>query len=249
MNIVVAMKQIPDVQQIRLKDRKPVMEGILLTFGNLDKNALEEALRIRDTHGGQVTVVCVGSADLEDTVKEALAMGADEAKLVIDPGEVESAAAAKYIAAVIKDMGADIILFGEGSGDGYSSQVGSRVAGALNLPQIGYAGRIEVNGNKAACITRSLEDGEEKLEVQLPAVVSVTAEINEPRIPAVTQILKAAGKPKVIIETQDIMVGDDRKIIETISNLAPEIARKQIKVEDTSELLAVLNKEGFLGGN
>lgn len=248
MNIVVAMKQIPDVQQIRLKDRKPVMEGVPLTFGNLDKNALEEAIRMKEAGGGQVTVVCVGSADLEDSVKEALAMGADEAKLVITAEGIESAMAARYIAAVVKDMDADIILFGEGSGDGYSSQVGSRVAGILNLPQIGYASRIELSDGKAV-VTRSLEDGEEKFEVKLPTVVSVTADINEPRIPAVTQILKAARKPKEIMEAQAVIAENDSRIIETISNLAPEIARKQIKVKDTSELLAVLNKEGFLGGD
>ena len=244
MNIVVAMKQIPEVQQIRIKDRKPIIEGVPLTFGNIDKNALEEAVRIKEAHQAQITVVCVGSDDLEDTVKEALAIGADEAKLVICQGELESITAASYIAAVVKGKNADMILFGEGSGDNYSSQVSSRVACILGLPQIGYANRIEVNDH-SVIVTRSLEDGEEKLEAQMPAVVSVTADINKPRIPSVTQILRAGRKPKEIIKAQELGVDISKKTIETVSNIAPEIARRQIALKSVAELLAIINKEGF----
>jgi len=246
MNIVVAMKQIPDLPQIRIRDRKPVLEDVAYTFGNIDKNALEAGVRLKEALGGKVIVVSVGSETLEDTVKEALAAGADEACLVLDNGldPIDSAASARLIAEAvgeIEDVG--IILFGEGSGDNYSGQVGARVAGRLGLPQVGYAGGITVNGDKAI-IVRSLEDCEEILEAELPVVVSVMADINEPAIPSVTQILKAGKKPKKILAVE---TGGDSQI-ETLSNLAPETLRRQIPVTTVEELVKALETEGFIGG-
>lgn len=246
MNIVVAMKQIPDLQQIRIKNRKPVLDDIALTFGNIDKNALEAGVQLKEATGSNLIVISVGKESLEDTIKEALAAGADEAYLLLDDGieDMESSRTAQLLAESIKkidDVG--ILLFGEGSGDNYSGQVGSRVAEILGLPQVGYAKSIDVSGNSVT-VTRSLEDCEEVLEAELPVVLSVMADINEPRIPSVTQILKAGKKPKKIVEldvTQD-------KMLETISNLAPEMQRKQIEVETIEKLLKYLEVEGIIRG-
>jgi len=244
MNIVVAMKQIPDLQQIRIRNRKPVLDDVALTFGNIDKNALEAGVQLKEATGSNLIVVSVGTEALEDTIKEALAAGADEAYLVLDDeiGDMESSGSARLIAEAIQkidDVG--IILFGEGSGDNYSGQVGSRVASILGLPQAGYAKSININGN-IATVTRSLEDCEEVLEAELPIVVSVMADINEPRIPSVTQILKAGRKPKELLELD--VTGDS--MLETISNLAPEMQRKQIEIETIEKLLKVLENEGLL---
>jgi len=244
MNIVVAMKQIPDLQQIRIRNRKPVLDDVALTFGNIDKNALEAGVQLKEETGSNLIVVSVGNEALEDTIKEALAAGADEAYLVLDDeiNDMESSSSARLIAESIKkieDVG--IILFGEGSGDNYSGQVGSRVASILGLPQVGYAQSISINGNSVT-VTRSLEDCEEVLEAELPIVVSVMADINEPRIPSVSQILKAGRKPKEILELN--VTGDS--MLETLSNLAPEMQRKQIEVETIEKLLKVLDNEGLL---
>lgn len=247
MNIVVAMKQIPDLQQIRIRNRQPVLDDVPLTFGNIDKNALEAAVQLKEATDGQVIVLCAGSAELEDTVKEALASGGDEARLLICDGELESSQSARLIAAAVKQMGSvDLILFGEGSGDNYSSQVSARVAQILGLPQVAYANNIQVQGN-ALKVTRSLEDCEETLEVPLPAVVSVTADINEARIPSVTQILKAGRKPKEIIDIGQLGVALGTPSVETISNLAPETQRKQIAVKTVADLVKALETEGFGG--
>lgn len=245
MNIVVAMKQIPDLQQIRIRNRQPVLEGVPLTFGSIDKNALEAAVQIKEQIDSQVIVVGVGNSELEETVKEALAAGADEARLVLCEEELDSSQSAQLIAAVVKQMdGIDLILFGEGSGDNYSSQVGSRVAQLLGLPQVGYVNRIEVDG-AVVRVTRSLEDCEQELEVRLPAVVMVASDINTIRIPSVTQILKAGRKPKEIIAANEL--GIPAATISTISNLAPEIARKQIEVKSVADLVKALTDEGFGG--
>ncbi len=250
MNIVVAVKQVPDVQQIRIRNREPVMEGVPYAIGKIDKNALELGIQLKEAAEHQLLVLSAGNEEVEETLKEALAIGADEAYLVLDDAidNMESAQIATILAAAVKkidDVG--LLIFGEGSSDNYSGQVSSRVAELLGLPQVGYASQITLEGQTAK-ITRQLEDGEEVLAVQLPVVVSVLGDINEPRIPAVTQILKAGRKPKEILELDDLdleLAGD--KLVKTISTLAPDTNRKNITVKDVSELAAALRTEGFIG--
>ncbi len=249
MNIVVAMKQIPDLQQIRIRNRQPVFDDIPLTLGDIDKNALEAAVNIKESVEGNVVVISAGNEDVEDTIKEALAAGADEAFLVLDDEleNAESSQIATILAAGIKEIDdVGLLLFGEGSGDNYSGQVGSRVAEILDLPQVGYASSIEVKDNKAI-ITRSLEDVEEIIELELPAVVTITADINEPRIPSVTQILKAGRKPKEILELDELEVEIAAETTEVISNLAPESDRKKVVVKSIDELVSSLTAENLIG--
>ena len=249
MKIVVAMKQIPDLQQVRIKNRRPILEDVPLTFGNIDRNALEAGVLIREQVGGSVTVVAAGKEGLEDTVKEALAAGADQAYLIIydEREDMESSISAGLLAEAIKQLGSpDLVLFGEGSGDNYSSQVGSRVAEFLDLPQVGYVERIEVAEGKVL-VTRSLEDGQEVLEVTLPAVLTVVADLNQPRIPSVTQILKAGKKPRKVMSAQELLGAVPTPKVTTLSNLAPEIERKKIQVGSADELVQKLRAEGLLG--
>jgi len=250
MNIVVAMKQIPELQQVRIRNRQPVFEDVPLTLGNIDKNALEAGVSLKEAVDGKVIVVSAGNEELEDTIKEALAAGADEAYLVTDDAldKINSDTSARLIAAAIKkieDVG--LILFGEGSGDNYSGQVASRVAEILGLPEVGYAKAIELDGNKAK-VVRSLEDCEEHIEVELPAVISVVSDINEARMPSVTQILKAGKKPKEVVSPDDLGVDIATKpVVATLSNLAPESERKGIIVKSVDELVKALNSEGLIG--
>jgi Electron transfer flavoprotein, beta subunit len=248
MNIVVAMKQIPDLQQIRIRNRQPVLDGVPYTLGLIDRNALEAGLQLKEA-GGKVILVSAGNEEVEETIKEALAAGADEAYLALDEGlsDLEGSQTAVVLAELIKkidDVG--VIIFGEGSGDNYSGQVGSRVAEILNLPEVGCASRIELNGNMGT-VTRSLEDADETIEVGLPFVTTVLGDINEPRIPSVTQILKAGKKPKEIFDASDLGIQLEAKAISTISSLAPENERKQLVVNSVDELVAALRAEGFAG--
>lgn len=249
MNVVVAMKQIPDLQQIRIKNRQPVFDDVPLTFGTIDKNALEAGVVLKENNlADKVIVLAAGSEDLEDTVKEALAAGADEAFLILgdELSEAESSIIAQFLAEGVKkieDVG--ILLFGEGSGDNYSGQVGSRVAEILGWPQVGYVADIKVEGNKAI-VTRALEDAEEVLEVALPAVITVVSGINEPRIPSVTQILKAGKKPKEIVEEDEVDNIDKKNLITTVSNLAPESDRKRVVVKSVAELVDKLKGENMI---
>lgn len=247
MNIVVAMKQVPDLQQIRIRNQRPVLEDVPYTFGALDKNALQAGVDLQAAMGGKLTVLCIGGSDLVDTVKEALAGGADDAYIIADDEfkNLDSAQTAFLIAEAVKNMEeVGLVLFGEGSGDNYSGQVVGRVAECLNLPQICYAKEISLQGSMLV-VKRVLEDCEEVLEAGIPAVVSVVAEINEVKIPSVTQILKAGKKPKKVLEADDITAVPEG-IVQICSSLAPENNRRSITVKNAAELLAALKAENLL---
>jgi electron transfer flavoprotein beta subunit len=260
MDIVVCLKQIPDLSQIRIKreTREPVLEGAPFLFGQFEKNALEEAVRLREKHGGKVIALALGNPKLKDTIIEALAMGADEAVILTDPALSGGGAAstAQILAAAIRKIGKfDLILMGEGSADNYSGQVIGRVAALLDLPQVTYVRELGVEGNRLRA-TRDLEDALEIVQVDLPAVVSATSELNTPRLPALTAILKASKKPVTTWSPSDLgidasKVGAKGALVKTLSNLAPEQERKQVLLEGNTDkvvddLIQALQKEGAL---
>ncbi len=153
MDIIVCLKQNVDMKQVRIKKdtREPVLEGLPLLFGDMDKNALEEAVRIKEkAGGGKVIALSLGSAKLKDTIKDALAAGADEAVILIDPlfTNLDSKKTAKILAKAIQKIGKyDLLILGEGSTDNYSGQAGPRLAELLNLSSITYVRQLE-NGQR-----------------------------------------------------------------------------------------------------
>jgi electron transfer flavoprotein beta subunit len=261
MDIIVCIKQNVDMKQIRIKKdtREAVLEGLPLLFGDMDKNALEEAVRLKEKAGsGKVTAVALGSAKLKDTIKDALAGGADEAVILIDPlfNNLDARGKANVLAAAIRKIGKfDVLMVGEGSTDNYSGQVGPRLAELLDLPALTYVKQLEfVNGKMKA--TRNMEESFEIVESMLPVLVAVTSGINEPRIPSLMQILKAARKPLQEWNASALgMSAADlgQNEVNLLSNLAPIELRKKIvyegKVEENVEnLVNSLIKEGVLRG-
>ena len=261
MDIIVCIKQNVDMKQIRIKKdtREAVLEGLPLLFGDMDKNALEEAVRLKEKAGsGKVTAVALGSAKLKDTIKDALAAGADEAVILIDPlfNNLDARGKAVVLAKAIQKIGKfDVLMVGEGSTDNYSGQVGPRLAELLDLPSLTYVKQLEfVIGKMKA--TRNMEESFEVVESGLPVLVAVTSGINEPRIPSLMQILKAARKPlqewnatALGISATDLGQNE----VNLLSNLAPVELRKKIvyegKVEENVDnLVNSLIKEGVLRG-
>ena len=258
LNIIVCMKQVVDLQQIRIKrdTREPVLEGLPVLFGDMDKNALEEAVRIKEKHGAKVTVVSVGSAKLKETVLEALAMGADDASIIIDPAcdGSDPATTALVLAEAVGKVGSyELILVGEGSADNYSGQTGSRLAEILGIPQITYVRELSVQGNTVTAV-RDMEDALEVVKTNMPLAISVTSEINKPRRAPLTQILRASRKPLNVWSLEDLGMTPDRlgsaaSGIQVISNVAPEQERKGIIFEGEvdeaiAKLVDALRKEG-----
>lgn len=263
MHIVVCMKQVIDLQQLRIRPetREPVLDGLPVLFGAFDKNALEAAVQIRDTNVDEsikVTVVAAGSAKLTDTVKEALAMGADEAVLLIDPAfeGADAGGSARLLAAAIQKLGdVDLVLLGEGSDDEYTGQIPSRLAELLGAPQMTYVRELEVLDGGRVRAVQDFEEELETIEAGLPAVVSVTSELNDPRLPPLTAILKAAGKPVHQWAAADLDltaddVGAGAAQVEVLSNLAPAQSRKGVIYEDVeegvAELVKALRHEGVI---
>jgi len=261
-HIVVCVKQIPDLEKIRIKadTREPVLAGVPVRLGDWDKCAVEEAVRLQEQQADvKVTAVAIGSPKLKDTIKEALAIGADEAVILTDSAFFGSdeAGTARTLAKVVGRLGGvDLILLGEGSTDDHSGQVPSRLAELLGLPQVTYVRQLEALEGGRIRAVRDLEEALEVVEVGLPAVVSVTGEINTPRLPPLTAILKAARKPTTTWGPADIgidpgEVGAAASTIAVLSNLAPAQQRKEIVLEGAAdevveELLKALEREGVL---
>ncbi|HEU18073.1 MAG TPA: electron transfer flavoprotein beta subunit/FixA family protein [Deltaproteobacteria bacterium] len=246
MNIIVAMKQVPDLHHIRIRNREPVLDDIPMVLGDIDKSALAAAVELKETTQGRVIIMSAGNRKIRDTVKEALAAGGDEAILIEDDdlADEDSSVIAGVLAAAIQRIGdVGIVVFGEGSADNYSGRVFSAVAAILGYPQVGYAKRIELNDSLAR-VTRSLEDSDEIIEVPLPAVISVVSEIKEPRIPSVKNILKARKKPTAVYHLNELCVEvPAEKNITTISNLAPVSRRKGIVITSVDELAKILKND------
>jgi electron transfer flavoprotein beta subunit len=268
MNIIVCMKQVIDLEQIRIKPdtRQPVLDGLPVLFGDYEKCALEEAVRIKEKHGGKVIALATGSSKLKETIKEALAIGADEAFLMIDPAFQNSDAmgSARVLAHAIRKIGDfDLILMGDSSADEYSGEIPSRVAELLDLPQAMSVRKIEVldnhnsaSGLKSLQITRDHEEALEIWEVDLPIVLGVTSELNTPRLAPLSAILKAGRKPLHEWQPSDIdlseaEVGPEASVVELLANLAPVQDRKGILFDDSEEgvdeLVKALHQEGILG--
>jgi electron transfer flavoprotein beta subunit len=255
-DIVVCVKTQPDLQMVRIKNREAVTEAVPYKIGDLEKNALEAAVMLRDAVGGKVVALCLaeGNRKAAEDIKVALAMGADEAVVIDDLAlaEPDQAAVAAALAAAVKKLDAcDLLLFGEGSTDNYTGQVGARVAETLGLPQIGYARKIEATDAVVRC-ERSMDDMIETLEAPLPAAVTVVSEINEPRIPGLMQIMKAKSKPLQVWTAADLGLDAPAPVREVVSNLAEEQDRKHILFEGTAAEQAdafvdALIREGVLG--
>jgi electron transfer flavoprotein beta subunit len=260
-HIAVCMKQVIDLEHIRIRQdtREPVLEGLPVKFGGFDKNALEAAVRIKEADPAvRVTVVASGSAKLRDTIKEALAMGADDAVLLIDPAfeGADAGGSARLLATAIKKLGeVDLVLLGEGSADEYSGEVPARLAELLGLPEVTYVRELEILPGGGLRATQDLEEELEMLETDLPAVVGVTSELNEPRLPSLAAILLAAKKPVTQWTAGDLgvtaeVVGAGAANVITLSNRAPEQARKGLVYEDPqegiAEVLKALHQEGRL---
>lgn len=234
MEIIVCIKQIYDLAQIKVdpSSKNPVTEGVARKLSDFDKNALEEAIRIKEKHGGNVSAVIKGA---KDAAKEALAMGADEA--IIYNADTESLGTAHILSEVIRKMKYDLILCGEASIDEYSFQTGPRLAQALGIPVLTYARKIELRDG-GVVVERDLEKTYEVTIAKLPALVTVTKEINEPRIPTLMQILGASKKK--ITETSPSKPDAG---VETLSILAVEMKRKEVILKDVEALAKVIITE------
>ncbi|MBU0615368.1 MAG: electron transfer flavoprotein subunit beta/FixA family protein [Nanoarchaeota archaeon] len=192
MNIIVCIKQVPDTNDIKIDPVKGTLirEGVPSIINPEDKNAIEAALRIKGD--GKVVVLSMGPPQAEEALREALAMGADEAILLCDfkfAGS-DTWATANVLAAAVKKIDHDLIICGRQAIDGDTAQVGPQLAENLGLPQVTYVQKISLEGSKLN-LERAMEDGFEIIQAELPILITVVKEINEPRYITLQGIDKA----------------------------------------------------------
>ena len=260
MRQIVLLKAIPNLADIKIEQgsRKPLTEGVKAKISDLDKRALEAAIQLRDTAGGEVLVLSMGDDKTKTALLEALAMGANEAYIVNVPElkGVDTNATSKVLEAAVKAVGEyDLIVAGEMTLDSLSSQIGPRLAELLSLPQVTYVKEMSVADGKVRA-TRDLEDVDQIVEAPLPAVVSVVREINEPRIPSLMNIMKAKKKPQTVWDAAglglDVESIKAQSFVNVMEVTAPLVERKQIKIEADSvddvaaKLVDALKGEGVL---
>ena len=202
MRIVVCIKQVPGRPDIQWDPETGslVREGASGILNPNDKNALEAALQLKEKHGGVVTGISMGPPQAEESLREALSMGIDEAILLSDKkfaGSDTWATAYTLSLALKKIEEFDLVLCGKESADGMTAQVGPQLAEFLNLPQLTYASEVEINGNLVR-VRQRMEDLYRVLESSLPAVITVEREINCPRIPPMDLIIEAYRDKEVV---------------------------------------------------
>jgi len=258
--IIVCLKQAVDVSQLKVDHatRRLLIVSAPKKISDFDKNALEEAIRIKEKLGDvEIFTLTVTSEDAKAVLREALAMGADKAYVVNDSGfkDVDTLGTAHILVEAIRKIGEfNLVLCGETSLDSFSGLVGSRLAELLNLPQISSVRKVSVEGDTVTA-ERALEDAVETVKAKVPALISVTREINQPRIPSLMMIMKASKKEIVTWTAADLGIQKEKLAskIEIIEVLAPKTERKKIKItgenpqEIADKLTKALIQEGVVG--
>ncbi|MBU3742235.1 MAG: electron transfer flavoprotein subunit beta/FixA family protein [Candidatus Kapabacteria bacterium] len=197
MNILVCISQVPDTAtKVAVgPDGKSINpQGVKFILNPYDEFAIEEALRVREAHGGTVTTLTVGGDSAKEVLRTALAMGSDSAILVKDDVRADSFVVAASIAEAAREIAPDAILFGRQSIDFDSFQVPSMVAELLDLPNVSMVSKLTIDGTSANC-ERDVEGGKEIVSVSLPCVFSAQKGLNDPRYPKLPDIMKAKQKP------------------------------------------------------
>ncbi|CAJ1003543.1 MULTISPECIES: electron transfer flavoprotein subunit beta/FixA family protein [Bacillales] len=205
MNILVVMKQTFDTEEkIVIEDGKILDDGAKTIINPYDEYALEEAIKLKEEHGGEVTVVSIGTDSVEQELRTALAMGADKAILVDDESLFgDEYTTAKVLAAVARKVGYDIILAGQMAVDTGAGQGGPRLAEELGINHVSTAVKLEINGTQVR-VERDVEGDLEVVETSLPVLITAQQGLNEPRYPSLPGIMKAKKKPLDRLSADDL---------------------------------------------
>lgn len=214
MNIIVCIKQVPETHNVRINPETNTLirEGVESIINPFDENALEAALRLREVHGGKITVLSMGPPQAEAALRHTLAMGVDEAILLSDrafAGADTWATAYTLSCGIKKISNFDLILCGKQAIDGDTAQVGPELAEFLGIAQAAYIRKIELKDGRLE-VERTLEDGYELLSLPLPALLTVTKEINEPRHASLRGVLKAKKATVPVWRTDDLEINLDQ---------------------------------------
>ncbi len=245
MKIIVPVKRVVDANvKVRVKsDGSGVdLANVKMSMNPFDEIAVEEAIRIKERgEASEVVAVTIGNAKAQDTLRTALAMGADRAILIKTDATVEPLAVAKLLKAVVETEKPDIVIMGKQAIDDDCNQTGQMLAGLLGVPQGTFASKIELSGDKVK-VTREVDGGLETIELSKPAVITTDLRLNEPRYASLPNIMKAKKKP--VDETTPETLGVDISARQTVISVTePKTREAGIKVDDVAQLVDKLKNE------
>ncbi len=207
MKIVVCIKQVPDTTEVKLdpKTNTLIRDGVPSIINPDDKAGIEAALTLKENLGGTVTVVCMGPPQADVALREALAMGCDDAILLSDRafGGSDTYATAHVIAGGLKTLDYDLIITGRQAIDGDTAQVGPQIAEQLKIPQVSYAAEVKADGD-ALVIKRQYEDRYQLIKVKTPCLITALSELAKPRYMTVSGIVNAYKKEVKVLGFEDI---------------------------------------------
>jgi electron transfer flavoprotein beta subunit len=197
MKIAVCVNHVPDTEtKVKVgADGKSIdRAGVNFIINPYDEFAVEEALRLKEKHGGETIALSLGGDSHKETLRKALAMGVDKAVLLKDDSPRDSYSTALALADALKEISPDVVLFGKQSIDFDDAVVGPMVAELLGWPSISVVVKLEIDGNKVLA-EREIEGGHEKVESRLPVIITAQKGLNEPRYPSLKGIMAAKNKP------------------------------------------------------
>ena len=245
MKVLVAVKRVIDYNvQVRVKaDGSGVeKENVKMSMNPPDENAVEEALRIKEAgKASEVVILSIGEEKSQETIRAALAMGADRGILIKTEKEIEPLAVAKIISKIVEEEKPEIILLGKQAIDDDCNQTAQMVSAILEWPQATFASKIELNDNEAE-ITREIDEGLEKIKVIKPFVASCDLRLNEPRYASLPNIMKAKKKPIDIKDVNELNI-DITPRIDQIKVEEPPVRQKGVMVSDVADLVNKLKHE------
>ena len=245
MKILVAVKRVIDYNvQVRVKEDGTgvVTDNVKMSSNPPDDNAIEEAVKIKEAgKATEIIAITVGEEKSQETVRKALAVGADRGILIKTEGTVEPLAVAKVLQKIVEKEKPDLVFMGKQAIDDDCNQTGQMLSALLNWPQATFASKIEIK-DKTLEVTREIDEGLETIEVNLPAIVTCDLRLNEPRYASLPNIMKAKKKPLEILTAADLGV-DTTPRVQQIKVEEPPKRKAGIKVASVAELVSKLKNE------
>ena len=245
MKILVPIKRVVDYNvKIKVKsDNSGVdLENVKMSMNPFDEIAVEEAVRLKEKKiCNEITAISIGSANSEETLRTALAVGADKGILVETEENVQPLEVAKILKEIINKNSPDLVLMGKQAIDDDSNQTGQMLSALLGWPQGTFASKLEINGKKIN-VTREIDGGLETLNMELPAIVTTDLRLNEPRYASLPNIMKAKQKPIEKISPGDLNI-EIKQRLKTLKVTEPPKKESGIKIDSVQELVSKLHDE------
>ena len=245
MKILVAVKRVIDYNvQVRVKEDGTgvVTDNVKMSSNPPDDNAIEEAVKIKEAgKATEIIAITVGEEKSQETVRKALAVGADRGILIKTEGTVEPLAVAKALQKIVEKEKPDLVFMGKQAIDDDCNQTGQMLSALLNWPQATFASKIEIKDNILE-VTREIDEGLETIEVNVPAIVTCDLRLNEPRYASLPNIMKAKKKPIEILNASDLGVDTNHRV-QQIKVEEPQKRKAGIKGANVAELVSKIKNE------